>query len=143
METSIADLRANKQKASAPVPTQGAPVPTQAPTIQTQIPTPMAQPQMVNQMLPPMGLQQPAYNIQQQQQFPMDLSIYYAKMKDLGILLLLAMICFSTPFQDILVRNIPMFASTNTGKHTNMMGCLCISSILTSFFAIYKTFGNE
>ena len=77
-----------------------------------------------------------------QQQYPMILNNNFVNMKDTGILLLLSMILFSTPFQDTIVRNIPFFTSTNTGKHVNMTGCLFIASLLTSLFTIYKTFGN-
>ena len=150
METSIADLKANKQRPVQPNEPNLQPAPViQQPQSQPQPQQMMntmqmaPQPQQLMNSAPIQAFQTPAYNLQQNNSYPMDMSLHYSKFKDIGILLLISMICFSTPFQDIVAKNIPTFSSTNTGKHTNMMGCLFISSILTSLFGIYKTFGNE
>ena len=74
---------------------------------------------------------------------PLDISVYYSKWKDLVILSLLCMICFSTPVQDIIAKTFPYLSSNLQSKHTNMTGCFFISSICVSFFTIYKTFSNE
>ena len=149
METSIAELRANKQNPNqqmqAPQPPQmqmQAPQPPQQ-IHQQPLPQPTQAPQPMQHQLQQM--QQPAQWSQQTGniQYPMDMSLHYNKIKDIGVLLLLCMIMFSTPFQDILVKNLPFLTSTNTGKHTNMMGCLMIASMVSSSFTVYKTFGIE
>ena len=151
METSIAELRANKQN-----PNQQMQVP-QPPQMQMHPPQQVQQP-LPQQMQAPQPTQAPQpmqHQLQQMQQpaqwsqqmgniqYPMDMSLHYNKIKDIGVLLLLCMIMFSTPFQDILVKNLPFLTSTNTGKHTNMMGCLMIASMVSSSFTVYKTFGIE
>ena len=146
METSIQALKANQSQVQ-PTPT---PTPTPAPTLPQQVqavPTlPQVQVQPVQQsvqMAPISPMQQMYNNTLPMNEYPMTLGMSYSKMKDSGVLLLIAMIYFSTPMQDTLVKSIPFFASTYTGKHTNMMGCLLLAGLVTSSYTFYKTFGNE
>ena len=76
-------------------------------------------------------------------QYPLDMSVYYSKWKDIVVLSILCMICFSTPVQDIIAKTFPYLTSNIQSKHTNMTGCLFISSMCVTFFSIYKTFSNE
>lgn len=161
METSIAELKSGLQQ-------QPTKPPIQSPSPPMQSPSPQMQPQFQAQMQPqPQAQMQPQPQAQMQQLtqpqiypttmqsfaqqqslpqtggYPLDVSVYYSKWKDIGVLLLIAMLCFSTPFQDIIVKSFPIFTSSQSSKHVNMTGCLVIASILTSVFTFYKTFVNE
>ena len=155
METSIAELKSGLQQPPPQAQMQPPPQAQMQPPPQAQMqPPPQAQMQSPPQaqMQPiisqqPSALQSFAFQQPQVQQnhvsYPMDVSVYYSKWKDIGVLLLIAMLCFSTPFQDVIVKSFPIFTSSQPSKHVNMMGCLVIASILTSVFTFYKTFVNE
>lgn len=145
METSIQALKANQsQQAQAPVQ-QAQPMSTLPQQVQPTFPQQVqVQPvQQSVQMAPISPMQQMYNNTLPMNEYPMNLGMSYSKMKDSGVLLLIAMIYFSTPMQDTLAKSIPFFASSYTGKHTNMMGCLLLAGLVTSSYTFYKTFGNE
>ena len=148
METAITDLKSKK------IPQQQIP---QQQISQQQIPQQqIPQQQMLQQQIPQQQMLQ--HQIPQQQMlqhqmlqphnhktidsYPMDVNVNFSKWRETGVLLLLTMLFFSTPFQDTLTKTFPSLLSTNMGKHANMQGCMLISTLLVSSFTIYKTFGN-
>ena len=161
METPISQLRSAQQQPQQPqqqIQQQQPQQPQQH--IQQQQPQ-QPQQQIHQQTIQPQSMQQFQPPTQQQQmynggfqnafgqqdiqaiQYPLDMSVYYSKWKDIVVLSILCMICFSTPVQDIIAKTFPYLTSNIQSKHTNMTGCLFISSMCVTFFSIYKTFSNE
>ncbi len=61
-------------------------------------------------------------------------------LKDVITLLFLSTLCYSTPFQDIVIKSLPFLGDKEYGKHVNMMGCIFISIIVSVLYGSYKYF---